>query len=273
MKKTTCIFMLTMGYCLAVNLSNRALAQPTQPSCGTIKILEPTTIDTRFFSSGSYQLNVNGTSCADVLGIDGALGQILGTAPNAPLPTPWVSLFDAIGAPKFTAGSTIGIRLQKLQDLPAVRVLEEVVLSGITTSNGSATSASFAMSAAAVDSTITSQSFSNGDSIDIVSRITPQIQDRGLPGDIYIVVRIIENGVIQFFSLNRIGQWEVWDGAEGTLKPAYTLAVLGTEHKISVYSGPLNAGDKAIYMGYSAINGNKRLIHYNGNPFIISVGD
>jgi len=92
-------------------------AGPQTPSCGTFKVRNDETIDGRVFQKGTYQLNVFGDiSCAKVRGKYGLFDQFLSQDDTTPLPKPWQSLADAVGAPKFTAAPGVGFRAERISD-------------------------------------------------------------------------------------------------------------------------------------------------------------
>ena len=248
-------------------------AQPTLPSCGNITILGDAMIDGRLFSKGKYQLNTFGISCQEVLGLNGILGNILGLGKNDRLPAPWTSLHDAVGAPKVQSGPGTGFRLQKLADIPLMVDIPEQLLTGIKTSRNDNSSAVLKFGASADLGLSSSHSFASSDSITVNATIAPQNQDVGSPANIYVVARTIEGGKPVFRSLGRLGMWELWSGAINSLAPAYTISALGEELRLLIYSGKLAPNlDLAIFIGYSSVSANEVLLHYNGDPFVLTVG-
>lgn len=89
-------------------------AGPQTPSCGKYKVTTNEVIAGVNFPKGSYQINAFGITCAKVMGSRGIFAQFLKLKEKDPLPKPWVYLADAVGAPKFSAGSGIGFRVQFL---------------------------------------------------------------------------------------------------------------------------------------------------------------
>ena len=103
---------------IAIGLVSSAIpsfsAGPEGPPCGTYKVKIAENIDGRDFPKGTYVLHAFGISCKKVIGSKGLFSQFLNLKDGAPLPKPWISLFDAVGAPKFSAGKGIGFRAQLL---------------------------------------------------------------------------------------------------------------------------------------------------------------
>jgi hypothetical protein len=259
-------------FLIAIFSGSSVQAQPLLPSCGNIKLLESSVIDGRVFSPGLYQLNTFGVACNEAVGLDGILGVILSLGAQAKLPTPWTSLIDAVGAPKFSAGAGIGFRLQKIAELTSIKHVQEQLLTGITTSQNSTSSAVFTLGASANLGLTQSQFFNSSDAININATVIPQGADRGLPANIYVVAQTIEGGVPTFRSLGRLGNWTFWQGSIDRLVPAFTVSSLAGELKIPIYSGALAAGIKvAVYVGYATISEQKILVHYNSIPFTITV--
>ncbi len=89
-------------------------AGPQTPSCGTYKVTKNEVIVGVVFSKGNYQINAFGIPCTKVMGSKGLFAQFLKLKDKEPLPKPWRYLADAIGAPKFSSGTGVGFRVQKL---------------------------------------------------------------------------------------------------------------------------------------------------------------
>ena len=97
-------------------LSGAVSAQPQTPSCGTFEVLEDTIVETRLFSKGTYVLHSIGVPCEEVIGEDGLFAKFLSLGDETPLPEPWKSLTEAVGAPKFATGPGFGFRAQRISD-------------------------------------------------------------------------------------------------------------------------------------------------------------
>ena len=93
-------------------------AGPQTPSCGNYKVSTNQVIAGVKFPKGSYQINTFGISCAKVMGSKGIFAQFLKLKDKDPLPKPWRYLVDAVGAPKFTSGTGVGFRIQKISPTP-----------------------------------------------------------------------------------------------------------------------------------------------------------
>jgi len=102
---------------LLVLSASVVLAQgPQGPSCGTFVVHKDTKIENRLFLKGTYQVNTMGISCEKVMGQYGLFDQFLSQEAATPLPKPWKSLSEAIGAPKFAAAPGVGFRAQRVSD-------------------------------------------------------------------------------------------------------------------------------------------------------------
>jgi len=95
--------------------SSTIAAGPQTPSCGTYKVMKSEVIVGVVFSKGNYQINTFGISCAKVMGSKGLFAQFLKLKDTDPLPKPWRYLAEAIGAPKFSSGTGVGFRVQKIE--------------------------------------------------------------------------------------------------------------------------------------------------------------
>jgi len=258
---------------LSAGLNSSVKAQgPQLPSCGNISFLADSIIDGTLFSKGIYKLNAVGISCEEVVGINGILGLLLRMTKDDSLPSPWYSLKEAIGAPKFSKSAGIGIRLQQIEVLPSNYALQERQLQGITTRENIGSGAIFKIGASSDSGLTSKQTFSSTDSVYIGATIIPRVEDQGRPADIYVVAEVMgENSV--FIQLNRYGQAQIWNGAIDGLSPTHTVNALAQELRFQVYSGKMNAGFRlAIYIGYAiSTSDQKPLIHYNSSPYIIAI--
>jgi len=112
------IFAAILSLLAAVSLvfsPNTALAAgPEGPPCGNYKVKTAESIDGRDFPKGTYVIHAFGISCKKVIGSKGLFAQFLKLKDGAPLPKPWISLSEAVGAPKFSSGNGIGFRVQLL---------------------------------------------------------------------------------------------------------------------------------------------------------------
>lgn len=258
---------------LSAGLISSVQAQgPQLPSCGNISFLADSTIDGTEFTKGIYQLNTFGISCEEVVGINGILGFLLRMSKDDRLPSPWYSLKEAIGAPKFSKSAAIGIRLQKIDDLPSTYALQEQQLQGMTTRENVGSGAIFKIGASSDSGLTSKQNFSSTDSVYIGATIIPRVEDQGRPADIYVVAEIMGDNSV-FMQLNRYGQAQIWNGAIDGLSPVHTVNALAQELRFQIYSGKLDAAFRlAIYIGYAtATSDQEPLIHYNSTPYIIAI--
>jgi len=107
----------TLGITAAtIVLSGAVSSQPQTPSCGAFEVLEDTMIETRLFRKGIYVLHSIGVPCEEVVGEDGLFAKFLRLGDEMPLPEPWESLTEAVGAPKFATGPGYGFRTQRISD-------------------------------------------------------------------------------------------------------------------------------------------------------------
>jgi len=110
----TAILSFVTAFGLISSANPSFAAGPEGPPCGTYKVKIAKTIDGRDFPKGTYVLHAFGIACNKVIGSKGLFSQFLNLKVGAPLPKPWTSLSDAVGAPKFSAGKGIGFRAQLL---------------------------------------------------------------------------------------------------------------------------------------------------------------
>ncbi len=103
-----------------IPISNYSInaAGPQTPSCGNYKVTTNKIIVGVKFPKGTYQINAFGISCTKVMGSKGLFAQFLKLKDKDPLPTPWIYLADAIGAPKFSSGPGVGFRVQLITPTP-----------------------------------------------------------------------------------------------------------------------------------------------------------
>ena len=101
-------------FLLMMPISSSVAGGPKTPSCGTYKVLKNETIAGQAFPKGTYVLHAIGLSCNKVIGKKGLFAKFLNLPDNAALPSPWIYLAGAIGAPKFSAGQGIGFRAQRI---------------------------------------------------------------------------------------------------------------------------------------------------------------
>jgi hypothetical protein len=99
---------------ISISTYSTSAAGPQTPSCGDYKVSTNEVIVGIKFPKGSYQINAFGISCTKVMGSKGIFAQFLKLKDKDPLPKSWRYLVDAVGAPKFTSGTGVGFRVQKI---------------------------------------------------------------------------------------------------------------------------------------------------------------
>lgn len=108
------ILSLVAAFSLVFSANTALAAGPEGPPCGNYKVKTAENIDGRDFPKGTYMLHAFGISCKKVIGSKGLFAQFLKLKDGAPLPKPWISLTEAVGAPKFSSGNGVGFRAQLL---------------------------------------------------------------------------------------------------------------------------------------------------------------
>ena len=146
-------------------------------------------------------------------------------------------------------------------------------LSGIIGTDGKATTAGISIGASSDGGATSKTKFSSSETINIVTKIYPRKEDVGEEGEIFVVLRVIQDGKKVFYSLDPDGLWLPWNASLKTLEPTRSVDSLLSEEAVEVYSGTMTVGSKFFYVGYSvadAANG-KPIIYVNGKPFRIDV--
>jgi hypothetical protein len=147
-------------------------------------------------------------------------------------------------------------------------------LSGIITSNGTASGAGISVGASSDGGASSAVSFSADDDITLTAKVYPDSNDLGKEGEIYVVLRTIVDGKKTFFALNEDGQWEAWNTSLKSLPTALYADSLEEAEEVLIYSGQMIVGERLMYVGYSLFtDGGKPLIHTNGKPFKFDVAE
>jgi hypothetical protein len=161
------------------------------------------------------------------------------------------------------------------KSIPSVPAAPQQSLSGIIRSNGKASEAAISIGASSDGGDTSKISFTTDENVNIVTKIYPQDEDVGKKGDIFVVLRVTTDGKKDFYSLNPDGLWLAWNASLKFLEPTKSVDSLSSEETVEVYSGTMSQGSKYFYIGYSVIDdaNGKPIIHVNGKPFKINVGN
>ncbi len=115
--------------------------------------------------------------------------------------------------------------------------------------------------------------FNISDEVVLTAKIYPDSNDVGEEGELYVVIRTLENGKKVFKALNEDGVWEVWNASLKSLPAAKYVASLESVEEIEIYSGTMTAGQRRIYVGYSLFTDGKPVITTSLSPLKIDVSD
>ena len=144
---------------------------------------------------------------------------------------------------------------------------------GVTiTTDGKSSKTSIAIGVAGNGEQNNDKSFTTSDFIDLVAKVIPDPLDVGKEGEIYVVVRVIENGKKVFLALNEDGYWETWNASLKSLPAARYVAALSDAEEVLVFSGELSEGERLVYVGYSLYEKDgKPKIHVSLKPYTLTV--
>ncbi len=252
-------------------LSISAFSQPLSPPCGYENVVSNKYIDGRYFEKGIYLVNAFGISCTEILGNDGLFSLFLSLPDNSPLPTPWISLSEAVGEPKFSAGTGIGFRVQKVSELIfSLGVLQNRLKDTIST-DAQASNAIITVGASSDGGETTKVKFTSDENVIITAKIYPDAKYVGQEGELYIVMRTTENGKKVYKALNEDGIWEFWNTSLKSLNAAKYVNALKNAEEIAIYSGRMTVGQRLIYIGYSLFTNDKPVITTNLTPYKIEM--
>jgi len=260
-------FVLFGSYSISV------FSQPLTPPCGYANVIDNKYIDGRYFEKGIYVVNAFGISCGEVIGDDGLFSLFISLPDNSPLPAPWISLTEAIGEPKFSAGAGIGFRVQKVSELIFSLGVLQNRFKDIISTNLQASNAIITIGASSDGGETTKTKFTPDDNVVITAKIFPDTEDIGQDGEIYIVIRTIEDGRKIFKALNEDGLWQVWNASLKSLPAAKYVNTLKISHEISIYTGTMTSGQRLIYVGYSLFTNGKPVITTSLSPLKVEVSD
>jgi len=149
-------------------------------------------------------------------------------------------------------------------EIEKIKLLKQ---STIMQTDGNKSSASIYIGASSDDGVTTSQQFFYTKDVRIESVIEVQAEDVGKPGSIFAVMRKGSGKNKAFYALNESGLWEKWAGSLKALPVAQELEKFQESERVTVFSGKLDLGEIAIYVGYSTLTKEaKPIIHVNTVP-------
>ncbi len=139
--------------------------------------------------------------------------------------------------------------------------------SGVFQTDGKASSASIYIGASDDDGITTAKEFIYTKDVSIEGLIEVDSGDVGKTGDIFVVMRKGSASSKRFYALNESGEWEAWGGSLKNLPIAKSVGSLSESEKVEVYTGKIELGQVAIYVGYSTqSSGSKPIIHVHAVP-------
>jgi len=117
-----------------------------------------------------------------------------------------------------------------------------------------------------------SNSFTTNDQIALATKIIVDDTDLGKKGEIYVVMRSIQNGKKVFSALNEYGIWEEWNASLKSIPFTQYIDKFDKENEIYIDSQKITEGDYAFYIGYSTLTEEgKPIINTQMSPFKITV--
>jgi len=193
---------------------------------------------------------------------------------NSPLPAPWISLTEAIGEPKFSAGAGIGFRVQKVSELIFSLGVLQNRFKDIISTNLQASNAIITIGASSDGGETTDTTFTVDDEVTITAKVYPDSDDVGEEGELYVVMRSTVDGKKTFSALNQDGNWEAWNASLKTLPAAKFVKSLEEVEDVLVYSGTITVGERLFYVGYSLFTAEgKPVITTSLSPYKITVSE
>jgi S1-C subfamily serine protease len=146
-------------------------------------------------------------------------------------------------------------------------------LAKIIRSDGSETNSAISIGSSSDNGETYSTSFTVDDEVILTAKIYPDSNDVGEEGELYVVIRTVENGKKIFKALNEDGAWEVWNASLKSLPAAKYVESLESVEEIEIYSGSMTAGQRLIYVGYSLFTDGKPVITTSLSPLKIDVSE
>jgi len=170
--------------------------------------------------------------------------------------------------------STIPVTLIDCLTTPSiVPVIPQQSLSKIVRTDGKATDSTISIGSSSDNGETYSTSFTIDDEVILTAKIYSDSNDVGEEGELYVVIRTIDNGKKIFKALNEDGIWEVWNASLKSLPAAKYVDSLESVEEIEIYSGTMTAGQRLIYVGYSLFTDGKPVITTSLSPLKIDVSE
>ena len=161
--------------------------------------------------------------------------------------------------------------MQKVSELIfSLGVLQNRLKDTIST-DAQASNAIITVGASSDGGETTKVKFTSDENVIITAKIYPDAKYVGQEGELYIVMRTIENGKKVYKALNEDGIWEFWNTSLKSLNAAKYVNALKNAEEIAIYSGRMTVGQRLIYIGYSLFTNDKPVITTNLTPYKIEV--
>lgn len=147
----------------------------------------------------------------------------------------------------------------------------ETMFTTILTHDGSETTAEFTAGASADGGQTVGNEFTNTEDVLVAGGITPQAEDVGKDGGIFVVLRTVDStGASTWSNLNAAGQFVSWNGTIAFLVAAYDRNPLLALDSVVIFNGKLPVGDHRFFIGYQ-LDVTDSPMHYTGVPLRIIV--
>jgi len=226
--------------------SMNAVKYSGNPALTTIEACEDTSgWDGKSFSNENSAIPVTLINCLSTA--------IVGSTPDS------INIID---------GNDVGTTPDSISIVPDV---PQQSLSKIVRTDGKATDATISIGGSSDDGETYSNSFTVNDEIILTAKIYPDSDDVGEEGEIYVVIRMIEDGKKVFKALNEDGIWEVWNASLKSLPAAMYVETLQSVEEVEIHSGTMTAGQHLLYVGYSLFTDGKPVITTSLSPLKIDV--
>jgi transcription elongation GreA/GreB family factor len=154
-----------------------------------------------------------------------------------------------------------------------VPVVPQQSLAKITRTDGAETNSTISIGSSSDNGETYSTSFTVDDEVILTAKIYPDSNDVGEEGELYVVIRTVENGKKVFKALNEDGVWELWNASLKSLPAAKYAESLESVEEIEIYSGSMTVGQRLIYVGYSLFTDGKPVITTSLSPLKIDVSE